>query len=127
MYGTMYGAGPYGGVSLFLYPGVGSIKHVCERYCDPTSERIILYNDNSEVVAGQNTGRGFMFAKVYNNMEVEVVGSPFQVSTTVKSDDCSFGFDYLPDSPQCIQLVIAVAGIPTRFQSSDYGRTWLEL
>lgn len=124
MFGAPYGTGPFGSWQIFSFGGVASVKHVVEIYNPVTSERVVFYNDNSDISGGMHTGRGYIFAKVYNNMEVEVSGSPFQVSTTVLSDDCSFGAAYLSDSPQCIQLVIAVLGVPTRFQSSDYCRTF---
>ena len=102
----------------------GQVKHCWSRYCERTQERMQFWNDCSEVVSGTPTGRGYIWCRIFAPDETMI--GDYQIGSSY-SDDCSFGGDWLPNNPQCFQVVYTIGGVMTRFQSSDFGRTWLQI
>jgi hypothetical protein len=108
--------------------GANGVRHVNERYNDISGERFVFYNDMSILDgSGNPTGQGYIWCKVYDRTETEVSGSPFEVDSTNYSDDASFGVDYVPGSPLAMDLVYPIMGTPTRYRSTDNGRSWTPL
>lgn len=107
--------------------GSNGVRHVAEIYNEISGERVLVYNDMSIMSGGSPTGQGYMWAKIFDRYDTEVMSSPFQVDTGSISDDASFGLTYVDGSPLAIDLVYPVSGTHKRYRSTDNGRTWSAL
>jgi hypothetical protein len=112
--------------------GPNGLAHAVEVWNDRTAQRLLLYNDQSDVDStGKATGRGNILADIYgpdqdpNTGLLKLVsGGPFHVTPAgTLSDNGSFGAIYI-GTIGALDCVITVGGARRVFRSFDDGKSW---